>query len=196
MSITPYLIALLFGGWLLFSSNHVSANFDDGVEAIKRGDYDSAFREWKSMAEKGHMRAQYNLGVMYAEGLGVSQNNTAAVKWYLLAAKQGYGIAQYNLGLMYHHGLGVPLSKTSAVKWYLQAAKQGIVESQYTLGEMYANGEGVPQNNGAAFVWMSLAKMMGHPGANESLERLKSKMTVEQISRSERIVTEWWEDHH
>jgi TPR repeat protein len=32
------------------------------------------------MAEMGHAKAQYNLGAMYAGGLGTSQNNTEAVK--------------------------------------------------------------------------------------------------------------------
>ena len=76
----PYLIALLFVVLLSLSGRLSAADFDDGVQAIKRGDYATAFSEWKSMAEMGHAKAQYDLGAMYAGGLGTSQNNTEAVK--------------------------------------------------------------------------------------------------------------------
>ena len=55
-------------------------------------------------AEQGDVIAQYNLGVMYATGEGVSQDDKEAVKWLRLAAEQGYSIAQYNLGVMYAEG--------------------------------------------------------------------------------------------
>ncbi|MFP6717038.1 MAG: hypothetical protein VCB82_06025 [Alphaproteobacteria bacterium] len=65
---------------LSLSGRLSAADFDDGVRAIKRGDYATAFSEWNSMAEMGHAKAQYNLGAMYAGGLSTSQNNTEAVK--------------------------------------------------------------------------------------------------------------------
>ena len=76
----PYLIALLFVVLLSLSGRLSAADFDDGVQAIKRGDYATAFSEWNSMAEMGHAKAQYNLGALYAGGLGTSQNNTEGVK--------------------------------------------------------------------------------------------------------------------
>ncbi|MSR43556.1 MAG: hypothetical protein EXS19_05920, partial [Pedosphaera sp.] len=39
--------------------------------------------------EKGDASAQYNLGVMYANGLGVPKDEVEAVKWYRKAADQG-----------------------------------------------------------------------------------------------------------
>ncbi len=44
--------------------------------------------------------AQYNLGVMYANGQGVPKDEKQAVVWYRKAAEQGYADAQHNLGLM------------------------------------------------------------------------------------------------
>jgi TPR repeat protein len=60
------------------------------------------------IAEQGDASAQYNLGVMYANGYGVPQDYAEAVRWYRLAAGQGNAKAQYNLGLMYYNGEGVP----------------------------------------------------------------------------------------
>ena len=57
-------------------------------------------------AEAGDAEAQYALGVMYANGQGVPQDDTEAGRWYRLAADQGLAEAQYNLGVMYANGNG------------------------------------------------------------------------------------------
>ena len=44
---------------------------------------------YRLAAEQGYADAQYNLGVMYANGHGVSQDYAEAAKWYRLAAEQG-----------------------------------------------------------------------------------------------------------
>ena len=64
--------------------------------------------ETRRLAEQGHAKAQYNLGLMYDNGEGVPENDSEAVKWYRLAAEQGIATAQYNLGIMYDNGEGVP----------------------------------------------------------------------------------------
>ncbi len=48
------------------------AGFDEGMAAYKRGDYETAIQEWKPLAKQGVADAQYNLGVMYGEGLARS----------------------------------------------------------------------------------------------------------------------------
>ena len=73
---------------LLFSAGSAWADFDDGVAAFHRGDYETAFREWLPYAEQGDAFAQYSLGIMYKEGTGVPQNDTEAVKWFRKAAEQ------------------------------------------------------------------------------------------------------------
>ncbi|MDE4699642.1 SEL1-like repeat protein, partial [Klebsiella pneumoniae] len=45
-------------------------------------------------AEAGDAKAQYNLGVAYATGQGVRQDNRTAVEWYRKAADQGDATAQ------------------------------------------------------------------------------------------------------
>ena len=99
------LIALLLTVSL---SAHGAESFDDGVQAVDSGDYETAFRVFFRLAEQGNADAQHNLGVMYETGLGVSENDKKAVKWYRLAAEQGHAAAQYSLGVMYQTGEGVP----------------------------------------------------------------------------------------
>ena len=63
--------------------------------------YAEAVKWYRLAADQGDASAQYNLGVMYANGQGVPQNHAEAVKWYRLAADQGNASAQFNLGDMY-----------------------------------------------------------------------------------------------
>ena len=77
----------------------VAQDFQKGFAAYNAGDYATALKEWRPLAEQGNADAQNNLGAMYDNGNGVLQNYTEAVKWYRLAAEQGYAGAQINLGL-------------------------------------------------------------------------------------------------
>jgi hypothetical protein len=69
--------------------------------------------------------AQYNLGIMYAAGRGVPQNDAEATMWYRRAAEQGYVLAQSSLGLRYSNGLGAPRDAVQAFMWLSLAAARG-----------------------------------------------------------------------
>lgn len=72
----------------------------------------------RKAADQGFADAQFGLGVMYLEGLGVPQDYTEAAKWYRKAADQGYADAQLNLGSMYDKGKGVLQDYTEGAKWF------------------------------------------------------------------------------
>ena len=80
-----------------------SANLQKGLDAYQNGDFATAFREWKTLAEQGDARARTLLGWMYYEGKGVPQDYKTAVKWFGRAAEQGDADVQTLLGLMYSH---------------------------------------------------------------------------------------------
>ena len=110
---------------LLFSAGSAWADLDDGVAAYESGDYATALKEFRPLAEQGHVVAQFNLGVMYDHGYGVPENNTEAVKWFRKAAVQGNSKAQTNLGIMYVLGIGVPKDYVKAHMWFSLAKAEG-----------------------------------------------------------------------
>jgi len=59
---------------------------------------------------------------MTDQGLGVTQDDVEAVKWFRKAARQGLAPAQYNLGISYFNGQGVVKDQAAAVMWYRKAA--------------------------------------------------------------------------
>jgi len=96
-----------------------------GYEAHQRGDFATAMREWKPMAEPGDSIAQYTLGVMYSKGQGVTLDEVEAVKWFRLAAEQSDPDAQNSPGLMYSQGKGAIEDNLQAYAWWSLAADQG-----------------------------------------------------------------------
>ena len=86
------------------------ADFQAGLEAYNRGDYAAALKEWQPLADKGDANSQYNLGLLYARGLGVPQDYQKAAEWYQKAAERDVPAAEYNLGVMYANGQGVQAS--------------------------------------------------------------------------------------
>ena len=120
--LTALLIATL-------SDQTLAADLQVGLEAYNRGDYAAALRVFRSLAEQGNAKAQYNLGRMYAAGRGVARNGAEAVKWYRRAAEQDDAeaqvAAQNSLGVMYADGLGVPEDIVQAAAWISIAYAQG-----------------------------------------------------------------------
>src|SRR5579871_4636489 len=92
-----------------------------GVAAAERGDFPIAIRLWRHVADEGHVKAQYNLGVAYARGIGVPQNKSEALKWWKLAAKQGHPEArrQANLLRMKSSGWRQTLARLVAILRHL-----------------------------------------------------------------------------
>jgi TPR repeat protein len=114
---------------LTLTANMARADdFDDARAAYYDGDYATAFKLIKPLAEQGDASAQFNLGVMYAKGEGVIENDKKAVKWFRLAAEQGDAEAQNNLGTMYHNGEGVLQDNKKAHMWYNIARANGEKE--------------------------------------------------------------------
>ena len=66
------------------------AGFAEGVAAYERGDYATALREWRPLAEQGNVNAQIALGFTYALGRGVPQDYVMAYMWFTLAAARGH----------------------------------------------------------------------------------------------------------
>ena len=151
----------------------------------------------RQAVEQGDATAQFNLGVMYAKGEGVPQDDAAAVRWYRLAAEQGYASAQGALGAMYAIGRGVPQDDVEAALWFRLAAEQGHASAQGALGGMYMNGQGVPQDDETAHVWLNVAasRSTGEQRDEyvEARDAVAERMTRGQLAKAQRRAREWEE---
>ena len=66
-----------------------AADSEKAREAYEAGDFATALREFNELAAQGDANAQYNLGMMYAFGQGVIQDNVYAHMWWNFAATSG-----------------------------------------------------------------------------------------------------------
>jgi len=123
----------------------------------------------KAKAEGGDAVAQFNLGLMYQKGRGVTQDNAEAVKWYRMAAEQGLANAQCNLGFIYLQGDGVQIDLMEAAKWFRKAAEQGNANAQNSLGVLYEHGQGVTKDDAEALKWYQKAAEKGDSVAQFNL---------------------------
>lgn len=120
-------------GWRYFNGTDTETNFDKAaeqfefveVEIIKDAssrastatNFVKAAECFQKAAEQGNREAQFNIGSMYAEGIGVEKNWTEAAAWFAKAAAQGHGTAKANLCVMYAEGIGVEKNPAEAEKY-------------------------------------------------------------------------------
>ncbi len=173
-----------------------AADFQVGWEAYERGDYATALKEWRPLAEQGDAGVQFGVASMYYFGQGVPRDYAEAVKWYRLAAEQGYAEAQNELGAMYMDGRGVTQDYAEAARWYRLAAEQGETSAQFTLGFMYGRGRGITQDYVQAHMWLNLAAGRMPPGllrdtAAGSRDTIAKRMTPAQVAEAQRLAREW-----
>ncbi|MGO9774104.1 MAG: tetratricopeptide repeat protein [Roseiarcus sp.] len=188
---------LFVGGVLALALLGVAAagSLEDGRAAYRRGDYATAMRLLRPLAEQGEADAQTDLGWMCANGYGAPQDYAQALMWRRKAADQGNATAEFSLGLMYSEGLGAPRDFVRAAMWTRKAADQGHAGAQLGLGFIYREGRGAPQDYAQAYMWFDLAsratdsdiRMQG--GKNR--DALAAEMTPSQIAEAQRMAREW-----
>ena len=111
-------------GTLFLVPAHVSAQDSPSVSCADLYSR-SPLEDLTRCVEQGHAGAQSALGLKYASGAGVPEDDVEAVRWYRLAAEQGHAEAQWLLGLMYGDGDGVPGDDVLAYMWFDVSAAQG-----------------------------------------------------------------------
>ena len=171
---------------VLISAGLSAGEFQDGVDAAARGDYETALGHWRPLAEVGHVDAQFNMGLLYDNGAGVSRDLAQAAAWYRRAAEAGDRTAQSYLAEMYARGHGVERNFSEAVEWYRKAALQRDGKAAYNLGILYASGRGVPVDDIYAYAWLSVAEASGQ-STNGVLQTMASGMSGARKTQAEAL---------
>lgn len=112
-------------------------------------------REWYINAStKGNSAAQFKLGFIYENGIGVKQNIHTAIGWYINAADQDNMQAIYQLGTIYEDGITdssnnqiIAVDKYKAAQYYQKACDNDYNLAYERLAYLYENGFGVPINS-------------------------------------------------
>lgn len=125
MSVNTMRIAIVvFFVFVCGSPSHAGAN--EGVAAIKRGDYEAAYEEFNVLADAGDTRAMITIGMFFYKGDGFEQDYAKAMDWFVRAFELGNGDAFNNIGVMYRDGLGVTANRAIAYDLFLLVHMRGL----------------------------------------------------------------------
>ena len=120
---------------LCISNDAYAGSFEDGVAAYTKGDFSTAMRLFRPLAESGNANAQYKLGLIYDLGKGTPKDDKLALRWYQAAALKGFALACFHLGQFYEKGRGVNQSYAEAYKFYSCAESKTKVNADRAAAE-------------------------------------------------------------
>lgn len=126
----------LFATQPILGFDGITTDSNGNVIIFNRKDFKPEAERLRPLAEQGNPKAQYSLGMMYLNGLGVTQDDQQAAILIRKAAEQGIAEAQYNIGEMYLDGAGVSKDEQQATSWFRKAADQGHTEAQKKLDSL------------------------------------------------------------
>jgi len=96
-------------------------------------------------AEAGDPKAQYELGLLYASGAGLTKSSDEAVKWVRKSAAQGNAAAQAYLGVMFANGEGVVKDPAEAVKCIARRPNKAIPTPNATSASAIPSARASPR---------------------------------------------------
>ncbi|MBL8509917.1 MAG: SEL1-like repeat protein, partial [Chitinimonas sp.] len=146
-----------------------STAFQAAKSAFKDKRYDQALPILRKEAEAGLATAQLTLGGLYLHGVGVSKDQTEAVRWYQMAAAQNVAEAQNQLALAYESGAGIAQDRVKAIELLQRAAQLGDPHAQHNLAYRYDFGDGIAENQEQALHWYRQAAEQGLAAAQAAL---------------------------
>ena len=73
---------------------HADDSFFSGIEAYRNRDYELAISFFTQAAKSGDGEAQFLLGKIYSDGLGVNIDNVKSLMWYTIAGRNNIRVAE------------------------------------------------------------------------------------------------------
>ena len=168
------------------------AHFEAGLAAYQANDLPLAFQEFLAAAKKGHADSQYNMGIMYEQGIGVGKDDAEALAWYSKSAEQGNSEAQFNLGVLYENGRGTKIDFAKANEWYRKASVQGDAMAIGNLGMLYVRGDGVKENKVAGMALLMVSATEDPSPENQARKNIAATrgLTTEMVGEVQTLSAE------
>ncbi len=142
-----------------------------GLRWYQQGEYNIAKKMWLPLARSGDCDAEYAIGLLYFDGLGVRKNRETALKWWRRAADQAQPQALNTMGVVYAYR-SVPYTRLNCKK-----------------------GCGEPKNLVEAYKWFGLAERYGPPRevgfAQKSMNRISIDMSYKELDKAKILIGDW-----
>ncbi len=163
------------------------SDYNSARSAYAAGRHDEAFTKLIKLAKEGHLKAQYEVAMMFNNGIGVAKDKEEAWNWFTRAAKAGNVDAQVELGAHYEAGVDGQPNGIMAAQWWKTAAKNGSGVAAFNLGTMYRSGRVTARDLVRAYAWFMVAEDLGVITAKDHLRNLRDLIPELDVAKAERL---------
>ena len=162
--------------------NLVAKDFDKAIKHVEKKSYFEAFKIFSELAETGVPEAQYNLALLYSNGLGVPKNYKLTLYWSWQSHLNGHVAALERVNATYdliNEDLREKVAQL-VIDELLESAQAGDKKAPLKLGKTYL-GLFVEAQNQPAYLWLSISQAYGDDAASKLLDTAATQLTLEEI---------------
>ncbi len=117
------------------------AGVQEGYDYLKKGEYEKAIAELEPVAKTGDGNANFYMGYIYENGLGVEANLAIAWDWYNNACENRSVRSCVRVAEMFEGATGVDQNYARALMYYEKAEELGDVSATRKIGKFYLDGK-------------------------------------------------------
>ena len=181
-----YICFLVLYSTVLYAENHqkkpVDEEFKSAIKHVEKKQFFEAYQIFSSLAELGIPEAQFNIALLYSNGLGTPKNFRLALYWSWQAHLNDHETAIDRVNMIYdliNEDLRNSVAQT-IIEELVASAQAGDKEAPLKLGKTYL-GLFVEAQNLPAYLWLSISQAYGEERASALLEEASSQMTLEEV---------------
>ena len=156
------------GFMLAAEQGSIEAEYYLGLIA-KKTDFLSALSHFTNAARHNHAQSMWELGVLYENGDGVSQNQFIALDWFRQSALVSATEAPDSFYVSDKNGELHEVSVSQYIEHLTQQANSGAIDAKFALAKIYDAGVIVKADLPKAFNWYLSAAKDGHSKAAQML---------------------------
>ena len=181
-----YMCLLVLYSTVLYAENHqknlVDEEFKSAIKYVEKKQFFEAYQIFSSLAELEIPEAQFNLALLYSNGLGTPKNFRLALYWSWQAHLNDHETAIEQVNKTYeliNENLRNSVAETT-IEELVASAQAGDRAAPLKLGKTYL-GLFVEAQNQPAYLWLSISQAYGEERASALLEEAASQMTLEEV---------------
>lgn len=161
------------------------AKYEYGIVLLRKDDaddedYAQALKYLESVRGKREGNALFEVGRVYEKGLGVSKDLDRALDYYARATEKGYSRGVYQSASVYEK----KKDYNQALALYKKALDGKFAKAAYGIGRLYERGRLGEKDLVTALSWYIHAENFGVKGMTKNIERIKSRLGAEDISKA------------
>ena len=181
-----YMSLLVLYSTVIYAENHqknlVDEEFKSAIKYVEEKQFFEAYQIFSSLAELEIPEAQFNLALLYSNGLGTPKNFRLALYWSWQAHLNDHETAIEQVNKTYeliNENLRNSVAETT-IEELVASAQAGDRAAPLKLGKTYL-GLFVEAQNQPAYLWLSISQAYGEERASELLAEAASQMTLEEV---------------